>query len=322
TIILVNGAVISFRSGDNPDALYGEDVYACVIDEASRFKEDAWFAIRSTLTATRGKIRIIGNVKGKYNWFYHLARSAEEGKHPELGYHRLTAYDAVAAGVLAEEEIAEAKRTLPQHVFQELFLAEAAADASGMFPVSKIQTLPYWDVNTVQSSVRFWDKAGTVGEYAAYTAGALLHKLRDGRFLIGHMARGHWSALEREERIKYLANQDRTMLGGYAASYEVGVEQEPGSGGKESAEETIRNLAGFIVFADKVTGSKEVRSEPFAAQVQGGNVLIRAGDWTLEVLDELDRFPNARYRDQVDALSGAFNRLVSKPIYDIRALAS
>ena len=63
----------------------------------SRFKEDAWFAIRSTLTATRGKIRIIGNVKGKSNWFYHLARRAEEEKHPELAYHRLTAYDAIAA---------------------------------------------------------------------------------------------------------------------------------------------------------------------------------------------------------------------------------
>jgi hypothetical protein len=36
----------------------------------------------------------------------------------------------------------------------------------------------------------------------------------------------------------------------------VGVEQEPGSGGKESAESTIRNLIGFRCFADRVTGSK------------------------------------------------------------------
>jgi phage terminase large subunit-like protein len=71
------GTVISFRSGDHPDTLYGEDVYACVIDEASRFKEDAWYAIRSTLTKTRGRIRIIGNVKGRKNWFYLLARQAE-----------------------------------------------------------------------------------------------------------------------------------------------------------------------------------------------------------------------------------------------------
>jgi hypothetical protein len=38
-------------------------------------------------------------------------------------------------------------------------------------------------------------------------------------------------------------------------SYEVVIEQEPGSGGKESAENTIRMLAGMKVTADKVTGS-------------------------------------------------------------------
>jgi hypothetical protein len=33
---------------------------------------------------------------------------------------------------LAADEIAEARRTLPEHVFQELFLAEAAADGLAM----------------------------------------------------------------------------------------------------------------------------------------------------------------------------------------------
>jgi len=50
-------------------------------------------------------------------------------------------------------------------------------------------------------------------------------------------------------------------------NYEVGVEMEPGSGGKESAENTLRNLAGFSCYADRVTGSKEARANPFAAQV-------------------------------------------------------
>jgi hypothetical protein len=35
-----------------------------------------------------------------------------------------------------------------------------------------------------------------------------------------------------------------------------------GLGGKESAESTIRNLPGFLVYADKVTGAKEVRAIP------------------------------------------------------------
>ena len=79
TLTNAKGAVIAFRSGDHPDTLYGEDVYAAVIDEASRFKEESWHAIRSTLTATRGPIRIIGNVKGRKNWFFQLARQSRAG---------------------------------------------------------------------------------------------------------------------------------------------------------------------------------------------------------------------------------------------------
>jgi hypothetical protein len=69
------------------------------------------------------------------------------------------------------------------------------------------------------------------------------------------VVRGRWLALEREEQIKSWAKSDKAKING---SYEVVVEQEPGPGGKEGAEATIRNLAGFHVFADKVTGSKEV----------------------------------------------------------------
>ena len=77
TITLRNGAVIGFKSAEKPDNLYGEDVYGAVLDEATRMREESWFAIRSTLTATQGKVRIIGNVKGRRNWAYRLARQAE-----------------------------------------------------------------------------------------------------------------------------------------------------------------------------------------------------------------------------------------------------
>jgi hypothetical protein len=120
------------------NTLYGEDVYACVIDEASRFKEESWHAIRSTLTATRGPIRIIGNVKGRKNWFYQLARQAEQGL-PNLAYHKLTAWDAVNAGVLTKEEIASAKAMLPEQVFRELYLAEPSDDEGNPFGVQHVR---------------------------------------------------------------------------------------------------------------------------------------------------------------------------------------
>jgi predicted phage terminase large subunit-like protein len=172
-------------------------------------------------------------------------------------------------------------------------------------PIDKLQTLPYWDRKTIKRSVRYFDKAASTADDAAFSAGVLMHMLQDGRFVIEHVTRGRWSALEREKTIKLWAEQDRNALKG---SYEIGVEQEPGSGGKESAEATIRMLAGYRVFADRVTGSKGVRAEPCAAQVRAGNVWLVAGDWHRDFLDELESFPSGRWKDQVDAASGAFTR--------------
>jgi predicted phage terminase large subunit-like protein len=159
-----------------------------------------------------------------------------------------------------------------------------------------------------------------VKDDAAYTSGVLMHLMNDNRFVIDHVARGHWSAMDREQIIKEWAERDKKLLP--HSPYEVGVEQEPGSGGKESAEATIRNLQGFRCFADRVTGSKEMRAEPFAAQVQGGNVRLIAGNWHYAYLDELESFPNGKFKDQVDASSGAFARLTSKPAYNLDAMAT
>ena len=137
TITLPNQTVIWFKGADNPDSLFGDDVYAAVCDEASRWKEESWHAVRSTLTQTRGPVRLIGNVKGRRNFFYQLARRAEAGE-PDMHFAKITAYDAVAAGVLAAEEIEDARRTLPDAVFRELYLAEPSDDGGNPFGITAI----------------------------------------------------------------------------------------------------------------------------------------------------------------------------------------
>lgn len=137
-IILPNGAYIWFKSAEKPDNLYGEDVYDAVLDEASRAREEAYHAIRSTLTATRGALRMIGNVKGRKNFFYTLSRKAQSGA-PDMAYHKLTAYDAVEGGVLALEEIEAAKRDLPENIFRELYLAEPSDDGGNPFGLNAIE---------------------------------------------------------------------------------------------------------------------------------------------------------------------------------------
>lgn len=135
-LLLPSGCKMWFKSADDPDGLYGEDVRATVIDEATRCKEEAWHAVRTTLTATRGHIRIIGNVRGRKNWVHQMAMRADG---VDIAYHKLTAWDAVEGGILEREEIESAKRDLPDHVFRELYLAEPADDGGNPFGIPAIE---------------------------------------------------------------------------------------------------------------------------------------------------------------------------------------
>ena len=138
-ITLPNGTFLWFKGGDDPDNLYGEDVHAAVIDEASRMKAEAWHAVRSTLTATGGPARIIGNVKGRKNWFYKGCRRAEAGLE-NSAFHKITSKDAVAAGIMSQEEVEDARRNLPEAVFNELYNAEASVDGSNPFGIDSIRS--------------------------------------------------------------------------------------------------------------------------------------------------------------------------------------
>jgi hypothetical protein len=135
--IISNGACMWFKTGEKPDNLYGEDVYSAVLDEASRMREESWYAIRSTLTFTKAPVRIIGNVKGRKNWAYKLGVLARSGN-PDMGYHKLTAYDAVEGGILDAQEIDNAKALLPENVFKELYLAEPSEDGANPFGLMAI----------------------------------------------------------------------------------------------------------------------------------------------------------------------------------------
>ena len=68
---------------------------------------------------------------------------------------------------------------------------------------------------------------------------------------------------------------------------------------------TVRQVAARL----RLVGG--VRAEPYAAQVQGGNVRLLGAPWNSDFLDEHEVFPSGKFKDQVDAASGAFNKLVS-----------
>jgi predicted phage terminase large subunit-like protein len=195
--------------------------------------------------------------------------------------------------------------------FQSVYQQAPIIVGGDMFPVEKATVLPEKPAPAeVQQAIRYWDKAGT-HDGGAYSAGVLMLRMKDGRFCVCDVRRGRWGALDRERMIKQTAEVDRKLY----QTTRVIVEQEPGSGGKESAESTIRSLAGFPVEADRVSGSKEVRADPFAAQWQAGNITLVAAQWNRDYLDEHEHFPAGKFKDQVDASTGAFNKLASKYRY-------
>jgi len=206
----------------------------------------------------------------------------------------------------------ERRRVMTQASWESEYQQNPIIIGGGIIPIDKLVCIPMFNSQIIKKSIRYIDKAGTE-DGGAYTAMVLMHELKDGQFVISHVARGQWGALEREDRLKTLAHTDAARFG---YNYEVWVEQEPGSGGKESAEATIRNLRGLVAYADKVSGSKEVRAEPFAAQVQNNNVRLVAAEWNYAFLDEAEAWPNGKYRDQIDAAAGAFNKLAGGILYD------
>jgi predicted phage terminase large subunit-like protein len=208
----------------------------------------------------------------------------------------------------------ERRRMMTQAGWESEYQQNPIVEGGGIFPIDKLDIIPSIDRKKIRASVRYVDKAGTK-DGGAYSAMVLMHRTHDKQYIVEDVVRGQWSALEREQRLRQAAETDRAVC---PAGYKIWVEQEPGSGGKESAENTIRNLAGFSVQADRVSGqgSKETRAEPFAAQVQGGNVALKAAAWNRDFMDELQSFPSGKFKDQVDAASGAFNKLALMSNYN------
>lgn len=154
--------------------------------------------------------------------------------------------------------------------------------------------------------VTYIDKAGTEGG-GAFTVILEMWEMKgklSPKYIITKILRGQWGSDKRESIIQNNAQVcGRGMM--------TVVEQEPGSGGKESAEATKRNLAlvGCKCKTDRPTGDKVYRADPFSVQVNQGNVGIVMGPWLKEFMEEMRFFPFSKFKDQIDSGSGAFNYL-------------
>jgi len=185
--------------------------------------------------------------------------------------------------------------------------------SGGPFNILDFEVIDSFDRSEIVRSVRYWDKAGTK-DGGTHTAGVLMHNTRhdtkdengnviesEELFVVEHVERGQWEAPQREKRISLTMKADGKKV-------TVWVEQEPGSGGKESAQATQRRNPGYHIKREPVTGSKEVRAEPWETAVEAKSVRLVSGPWVKPFLDEHELWPNGA-TDQIDAAGGGYNKL-------------
>lgn len=268
-IVLPNGAIIWFKSADKPDSLYGDDVHALVIDEASRVKEDAWYALQSVITATRGRARIIGNVKGRRNWFYRMAREAEKGD-PEMGFHKMTAVDAIDAGVLSQKEVEDRRRTLPEHVFRELYMAEASENEGNPFGEVAINRCTVPLMEDRQPAVWGWDLAKSVD----WTVGI-------GMTREGYVCRFHrWQQVPWEETVNLILSaigRTPALIDSTGVGDPIVETLQSRTGGHPG--EDFNQVEGYQ-FTSK---SKQQLMENLALSIQSGGITFPEGPITIEL---------------------------------------
>lgn len=154
------------------------------------------------------------------------------------------------------------------------------------------------------NTVRAWDFASSVD--GDWTAGVKMG-IHAGRYIITDVVRLRGTPDTVNAALKNTADRDGTRT-------KIRVPQDPGQAGKQQVSFFSKMLSGFTFRALPVSGDKITRAEPFASQVNVGNVDMVRATWNDTLVDELRVFPNGTWDDQVDAASDAFAE-VSEPIY-------
>jgi len=172
---------------------------------------------------------------------------------------------------------------------------------AGMFRTGRIQLVEAAPLCT--EWVRGWDFAGTAEKRSDWTVGVLMGKF-EGGYVIADVVRKQLTPNDVRKLVKATAELDGKAV-------RIRGPQDPGQAGKAQALDFTTMLDGWPVKFTPVTGEKEMRAEPFSAQMEAGRVHMVIAPWNTAYTAELGMFPAGRHDDQVDASSEAYNALLA-----------
>jgi predicted phage terminase large subunit-like protein len=255
------GTIITFKTADNPNTLYGENVHAFVFDEYSRAKEEAWFALRTTITYTKAKGKFIGNVVAK-NWAWDMARKAESGNDPDFEYFKVTAYQAVEAGILSLSEVEQAKKDLPPRVFKMLYLAEFSEIEGALWTWETIEKNRIIELPELIRIVVAVDPAVTSNVGSDETGIIVVGKAINGHLIVIGDYSGKYTPEQTSRRIMQAYNEHKANI----------VVGEVNNGG-DFIESVLQLVGGGVSYKSvHAARGKATRAEPIAFIYSQGRV--------------------------------------------------
>lgn len=207
--------------------------------------------------------------------------------------------DGVQVPLWPEKHSADMLRLMEKaapYVFAGQYRQRPAPPSGGIFKPDQIEIVDAIPAGPIEWR-RGWDFGSTVN--GDFSAGAKLGKLPDGRFIIADMVHMQSGPDERDTAVKNTAIRD-------GSGTVTSIPQDPGQAGKTQVKYMTRELAGHNVESSPESGDKITRAEPFAAQVNVGNVLMLRASWNAKLIDEMRMFPNGAFDDQIDGCSRAF----------------
>lgn len=260
-----------------------------------------------------GVIRYFVNDTGKV----HIYLTKEEAleKHPHLSEEDLLTVTYISAlvydnPVLMKNDPGYVSRLkgLPRVEQERLLWGSwtASAEASGYFKKEWMEPVRLHEQEIV-SYCRAWDIAGSLptedNPNPDYTAGVLMAKTKQGRYIIVDVVRFRQRYGEVIKRIIETAAND-------PEGTRIILPQEPGQAGKAAGQMMIADIveAGFSARMRPTNKSKVIRFQPFAAAAEAGLVSYVEDDWNNEYFNELEGFDGSRRvkDDMVDSTSDAF----------------
>ncbi len=176
----------------------------------------------------------------------------------------------------------------------------------------------------IMAVCRGWDLAATDKDEngdAAFTAGVLIGKRKCGRFLVIDVINQQLQAGAVRKLISMTAKVDAEKYRRFGLVRQR-LPQDPGQAGKDQKENFAKLLAGYDVRILPESGDKVTRATPMAAQWQFGNFDIMSGAWNEEYLNQLESFPESKWKDMVDAGSSAFNEITVGMDFNLKGLTS